>query len=98
MGPQLALRRIFTPWLMACAAVILVSPLHAEEYDVVILDGRVIDPETIRDVGTYQQPNQPAVGVQTLLVSGELVVDAGELLLEAAPGQPIRRVVKRGRE
>jgi N-acyl-D-glutamate deacylase len=54
----------------------------------------VFDPETIRDVGTYQQPNQPAVGVRTLLVNGELVVDAGELLLDAAPGQAIRRVVR----
>jgi hypothetical protein len=33
----------------------------------------------------------PAVGVQSLLVNGELVVDGGELVLDAAPGRPIRR-------
>jgi len=53
----------------------------------------VFDPETISDVGTYQEPNQPAVGVQSLLVNGELVVDRGELILDADPGQPIRRPI-----
>jgi len=51
----------------------------------------VFDPDTISDVGTYDEPNQPAVGVQTLLVNGVPVVDEGELILDAAPGQPIRR-------
>jgi N-acyl-D-glutamate deacylase len=51
----------------------------------------VFDPETIRDVGTYDNPSQPAVGVQSLLVNGELVVDGGELVLDASPGRPIRR-------
>ncbi len=53
----------------------------------------VFDPETISDVGTYQEPNQPAVGVQTLLVNGQPVVAQGELILDAAPGQPIRRAI-----
>ena len=52
----------------------------------------VFDPETIRDVGTYEDPNHPAEGVQTLLVNGALVVADGELILDAAPGQPIRRL------
>jgi N-acyl-D-glutamate deacylase len=51
----------------------------------------VFDPETIRDVGTYEDPNHPAEGVQTVLVNGEPVVAQGELVLDAAPGQPIRR-------
>jgi len=51
----------------------------------------VFDPETISEVGTYQDPNHPAVGVHWLLVSGELVVEQGELVLDAAPGRPIRR-------
>jgi len=51
----------------------------------------VLDPETIGEVGTYQDPNHPAVGVHWLLVAGELVVEEGELVLGAAPGQPIRR-------
>jgi len=55
----------------------------------------VFDPETISDVGTYETPNQPAVGVQSLLVNGTLVVADGKLILDAAPGQPIRRAVKK---
>jgi N-acyl-D-glutamate deacylase len=51
----------------------------------------VFDPETISDVGTYEIPNQPAVGVQTLLVNGGLVVQNGELILDAPHGRPIRR-------
>jgi N-acyl-D-glutamate deacylase len=54
----------------------------------------VFDPESISDVGTYEKPNQPAVGVQSLLVNGEPVVDGGELVLSAAPGLPIRRAVQ----
>jgi N-acyl-D-glutamate deacylase len=53
----------------------------------------VFDPETIADVGTYEEPNQPAVGVQSLIVNGEFVVQDGELILDAGPGQPIRRAV-----
>ena len=51
----------------------------------------VFDPETISDVGTYEEPNQPAIGVQTLLVNGVPVVAEGDLSLDAAPGLPIRR-------
>jgi len=53
----------------------------------------VFDPETVGDVGTYEEPNQPAVGVQTVLVNGEAVVSGGALVLDAAPGRPIRREV-----
>jgi N-acyl-D-glutamate deacylase len=53
----------------------------------------VFDPETIADVGTYEKPNQPAVGVQSLLVNGVQVIDNGALLIDAAPGQAIRRKV-----
>ena len=51
----------------------------------------VFDPNTIADVGTYEEPNQAAVGVQTLLVNGQLVVNDGQLILDAGPGKPIRR-------
>jgi len=54
----------------------------------------VFNPKTISDVGTYEKPNQPAVGVQSLLVNGTLVVADGKLITDAAPGQPIRRLVK----
>ena len=51
----------------------------------------VFDPDTVSDVGDYQQPNRPAVGVNWVLVNGEVVVDDGDLVLEAQPGRPIRR-------
>ena len=54
----------------------------------------VFDPETISDVGTYEAPNKPAVGVQAVVVIGEIVVGEGELVVGAAPGQPIRRAVQ----
>jgi N-acyl-D-glutamate deacylase len=54
----------------------------------------VFDPATISDVGTYEAPNQPAVGVQTVLVNGGLVVQNGELILDAPHGRPIRRAVE----
>ena len=54
----------------------------------------VFDPETIADVGTYEKPNQPAVGVSTVLVNGVAVVNKGTLITDAAPGQPIRRSIK----
>jgi len=55
----------------------------------------VFDPETIREVGTYEDPNHPAVGVNSLLVNGTLVVAGGKLITDAAPGQPIRRQLKK---
>ncbi|MDX1331862.1 MAG: amidohydrolase family protein, partial [Robiginitalea sp.] len=51
----------------------------------------VFDPNTIADMGTYEKPNQPAVGVQTLLVNGQRVVDQGRLQTEVAAGKAIRR-------
>jgi N-acyl-D-glutamate deacylase len=54
----------------------------------------VFDPETIADKATYQDSNQPAVGVQTVLVNGGFVVRDGELVLDAPHGQPIRRQVR----
>jgi N-acyl-D-glutamate deacylase len=53
----------------------------------------VFDPAVIAEKGTYLKPNQPAVGVQTLLVNGTPVVEQGELQTAAAPGKPIRREV-----
>jgi len=53
----------------------------------------VFDPETIADKGTYTEPNQPAVGVQAVLVNGVAVVAEGKLVEDAAPGKPIRRGV-----
>ena len=53
----------------------------------------VFDPATVADRATYQDSNQPAVGVQTVLVNGGFVVQDGELVLNAPHGEPIRRTV-----
>ncbi|MDW4551584.1 amidohydrolase family protein [Defluviimonas sp. D31] len=51
----------------------------------------VFDPETVADRATFENANQPAVGVQTVLVNGGFVVRDGQFVLDAAHGQPIRR-------
>ncbi|MCE8539983.1 amidohydrolase family protein [Ruegeria pomeroyi] len=53
----------------------------------------VFDPKTVADRATFENANQPAVGVQTVLVNGGFVVRDGSLLLDAPHGQPIRRAV-----
>ncbi|MHA3976041.1 amidohydrolase family protein [Halovulum sp. GXIMD14794] len=53
----------------------------------------VFDPNTIADRATYENANQPAVGVQTVLVSGGFAVRDGEMVLDEAHGLPIRRDV-----
>jgi len=44
----------------------------------------VIESETIGDVGIDEEPDQPAIGVQSVL------------MLEATPGRPIRRTSQAG--
>ncbi|SHG97268.1 amidohydrolase family protein [Ferrimonas marina] len=51
----------------------------------------VFDPETIADRATFQAPNQTAVGVHSLVVNGERVIDNGVLDTQSRAGQPIRR-------
>lgn len=51
----------------------------------------VFDPKTVSDRATFENANQPAVGVQTVLVNGGFVVQNGSLVLDGAHGQPIRR-------
>ncbi len=41
-------------------------------------DVAVFDPERVRDMATFEDPHQYAVGVLFVLVNGELVVDQGE--------------------
>ncbi|MGS0674193.1 amidohydrolase family protein [Shewanella sp. 125m-1] len=55
----------------------------------------VFDPDTIADVGTYQDPNHPAVGVHWLLVNGKVVVNNTELDTSVKAGTPIRREQKK---
>ena len=55
----------------------------------------VFDPDTIKDNATFANANQPATGVLTLLVNGELVVHEGALVLDSDNGQRIRRTIAR---
>jgi dihydroorotase/N-acyl-D-amino-acid deacylase len=49
----------------------------------------VFDPATIRDVATFQNPNQLSQGMQYVLVNGVLVIDGGKMT-DALPGKPLR--------
>ena len=50
----------------------------------------VFDPERIRDVATFDNPNRYAEGVRWVLVNGQIVLDDGKLT-SARPGRPLRR-------
>lgn len=50
----------------------------------------VLDPVAITDCATYFDPTRPSVGVRHLFVGGVPVVSAGELQVDALPGQPLR--------
>ena len=47
------------------------------------------------DVGTCEEPNQPAVSESAVLVNGFPVINKGELILDPAPGHPISRPFKK---
>ena len=49
----------------------------------------VFDPEEVRDLATFEEPHQYAVGVLSVLVNGVLVVDGGEHT-GARPGRILR--------
>jgi len=51
----------------------------------------VFDPEKVEDKANFENANQPAVGVQTVLVNGVVTVQGGKLVLDAKGGKPIRR-------
>jgi N-acyl-D-aspartate/D-glutamate deacylase len=53
-------------------------------------DITVFDPNTIIDRATYLDSAQYSEGVHYVLVNGTLVLDRGEFVEGAAPGQPVR--------
>jgi N-acyl-D-glutamate deacylase len=69
-----------------------VPPLRSKGRIQVGMDADIVvfDPATVADMGTYENANQPTVGVQTVLVNGGVVVSDGELVLDAPFGRPIR--------
>ena len=50
------------------------------------------DPVTLTDRADFRNPNRPSEGVRHLFVGGEPVILDGELLPDARPGRPIRRL------
>ena len=53
-------------------------------------DITLFDPQTIDDVATYDDPHQYARGISTVIVNGEVTIDAGEHT-GALSGQVLRR-------
>lgn len=49
----------------------------------------VFDPETVRDLATFENPNQLSVGMDYVLVNGVLVIDSGKMT-NALPGKVLR--------
>jgi dihydroorotase/N-acyl-D-amino-acid deacylase len=49
----------------------------------------VFDPETIRDLATFENPNQLSQGMDTVLVNGVAVIDGGKMT-GALPGKVLR--------
>jgi N-acyl-D-amino-acid deacylase len=54
-----------------------------------VADLVVIDPETIADTATYDDPRRTPTGIPYVLVNGELVIDAG-VRTQAVPGRAVR--------
>ncbi len=50
----------------------------------------VFDPETVEDTATFEDPRQPAKGIDWVLVDGTAVIDSGART-EALPGRALRR-------
>jgi len=55
-----------------------------------VADLIVVDPGTVADTASYDEPLGEAVGIDDVLVAGELVLDGGALV-DAAPGRGLRR-------
>jgi N-acyl-D-aspartate/D-glutamate deacylase len=53
-------------------------------------DIAVFDPDRIADRASYEDPHRYAVGVSTVVVNGEVVIDGGDHT-SACPGRVLRR-------
>jgi N-acyl-D-amino-acid deacylase len=52
-------------------------------------DVAVFDPDRIRDIATFENPNRLSVGMRYVMVNGKLVIDEGKQT-PALPGRPLR--------
>jgi len=52
-------------------------------------DITIFDYAKLRDLATYENPNQYSEGIRYVLVDGQLVLDDGTMT-SARPGRPIR--------
>ncbi len=71
----------------------LPAEIHELEDRGLLLEGYwadvvVFDPETVRDRGTFDEPEQYPIGIDHVLVNGVLVIHDGEHT-GAKPGKPI---------
>jgi len=55
----------------------------------------IFDLQTVTDRSTYQNPMEPSLGVEYLLVGGVTVVDKGKLMEGVFPGKPVLGITKR---
>lgn len=53
-------------------------------------DLTIFDPATVIDRATYTAPTTPSAGIPHVIVGGEFIVRAGEIVRGAAPGRAIR--------
>jgi N-acyl-D-amino-acid deacylase len=49
----------------------------------------VFDPETVRDVATFDDPNRLSEGMEYVLINGVLVIESGKMS-GALPGKVLR--------
>jgi dihydroorotase/N-acyl-D-amino-acid deacylase len=49
----------------------------------------IFNPETVRDMATFEKPNQLAVGMEYVLVNGTPVIEHGEMT-NSLPGHVLR--------
>jgi N-acyl-D-aspartate/D-glutamate deacylase len=52
-------------------------------------DITAFDPETVSDRATFERPHQPSVGIEYVIVNGELVLKRGQITT-ARPGRGLR--------
>ncbi|MFT6770909.1 MAG: N-acyl-D-aspartate/D-glutamate deacylase [Congregibacter sp.] len=55
-----------------------------------IADITIFDPQTVTDNATYTHDSRPSTGIDFVLVSGQVTVDAGRVRDDVFAGRPIR--------